>query len=241
MVKQQSGKTIKKAMLLAAGMGTRLRPLTYKTPKPLLPIGNHKIIDFPLNLLKRAGIEEVCINLHHLGDQIKEYCGNGNKWNLNITYSFEKEILGTGGGIKKAEFFFDSDFILLNADVLIDIDLKKVASLHFEKNGIMTMVVKELEPQMPHTPLSIDINQRLQELGKTGNHFYAGLSIVNPDLIKYLPIKTFSSLVDDGIRPAMKDGKSIFTYLHTGYWNDVGTRERLNEAISAFSRDIISL
>ena len=100
-----------KAMILAAGRGTRLQPLTDSTPKPLLPIGGKPMIEWSLLLLRQYGIREVLINLHYLGDQIDEAIGDGSRLDLRVSYSREATILGTGGGIKQAEPFFpESDF-----------------------------------------------------------------------------------------------------------------------------------
>ena len=108
-----------RAMILAAGKGTRLRPLTDSTPKPLIDVVGRPMIAFPLELLRRAGICEVVINLHHLGDKIRAALGDGSAYGVRITYSVEDPILDTGGAIEAArEFLCDGTFVVANADVV---------------------------------------------------------------------------------------------------------------------------
>ena len=134
-------------MVLAAGFGRRLRPLTDHMPKPLLPVGGRPMIEYTLLLLKKYGLTEVIINLHHCGDQIIKTLGDGSRLGLSIAYSTEKgEALGTGGGIKKAASFFEqSTFIVVNGDILIDIDLDKLISFHHAKQGLATLVLRETD------------------------------------------------------------------------------------------------
>ena len=137
---------ITKAMVLAAGFGTRLRPLTYETPKPLLPLQEARIIDYPLELLEQGGITQVVINLHHLGDQIRDYIGNGSRYGFQVAYSVEKpNILGTGGGIKNVqEFMGDEPFVVINGDTLIKADLKELIKHHNESGAAATMTLMKI-------------------------------------------------------------------------------------------------
>jgi NDP-sugar pyrophosphorylase family protein len=113
-----------KAMVLAAGQGTRLHPLTEHTPKALVPVAGRPMIEYSLLLLRRYGIRDIIINLHHLGDQIEHYLGDGKQLGLQITYSKEPELLDTGGGLLKAKpFLQDGTFVVINTDVLIDLSL----------------------------------------------------------------------------------------------------------------------
>ena len=113
-----------RAMILAAGFGTRLRPLTNTIPKALLPIAGRPLIEYGLLFLKAHGIEEVVINLHHLGEKIRATLGDGSIYGLRISYSPEEPILESGGGIKNAQSFLDGEaFVVLNCDTIIDLDL----------------------------------------------------------------------------------------------------------------------
>ena len=125
-----------KAMILAAGLGTRLRPLTNTIPKPLLPIAGTPLIVWNLLLLKRHGFHDVIINLHHLGPMIEQAVGNGSKYGLRIYYSHEPVILGTGGAIKQAEPNFSGEPVLvLNGDTLFELDLDALYAFHLRSQA----------------------------------------------------------------------------------------------------------
>lgn len=218
---------IKKAMLFAAGRGERLRPLTDKTPKPLLPLGERPLIDYSLFYLKRYGIEEVIINLWHLGEKIEGHVGDGKKYGLKIIYSKEKELLGTGGGLKKVEGHFKNEkaFITLNSDTLIDCDLNEAAHFHFESKTPATLVVAPW--QEGYTRIQVGGN-RLLNIG-AGDHLFSGLGVLTPLLFSELSLKP-SNLITDGIFPLMQKVKSIAVFVHNGYWLDIGTLENYKRA-----------
>ncbi len=116
-----------KAMVLAAGQGTRLRPITDRMPKALVPVAGRPMIEFALLLLRRHGVRDIVINLHHFGGQIEKQLGDGQRFDVNISYSREAELLDTGGGLLKAKTFLqDGTFIVINTDALIDVDLSTV-------------------------------------------------------------------------------------------------------------------
>jgi CTP:phosphocholine cytidylyltransferase-like protein len=133
-----------KAMILAAGLGTRLRPLTETTPKPLLPVGGTPLIVWNLLLLRAGGIREVIINLHYLGSMIEAALGDGSRWDMQIAYSYEPELLGTGGGLKKAEEFFEGEsFLVMNGDTLTNVDLPALQEFHRSQAGVATLVLRD--------------------------------------------------------------------------------------------------
>ncbi len=135
-----------KAMVFAAGYGQRLRPLTEKLPKALIPVWGRPMIEYPLRLLKEAGITEIIINLHHLGKMIEETLGNGEKLDIHIRYLREEGLLDTGGGLLRAKSLLDEGtFIVINSDVLIDLTLKDVVAFHQQKQATATLVLREDE------------------------------------------------------------------------------------------------
>ena len=234
-----------KAIILAAGFGTRLKPLTDKTPKALLPVGGMPLIFYPLKLLKKEGITEVVINLHHLGDLIKQELGDGQKWGMNISYSWEEEILGTGGGIKKsATLAGPAPLLVLNSDVLIDLSLKKLLVFHQHHRGIATMVVKPRTKDSEYTWIELagdritKISAQKPEPGKT--FFYTGVQILEEKLIQYLP-QGFSCVIKEGYQQALTQGDTISGFVYQDYWNDLGTPERLKTAHEDLSSGRASL
>jgi len=132
-----------KAMVLAAGLGTRLRPLTDRTPKPLLPVAGRPILLWNLLLLKRHGITDIIINLHHLGEQIVQVLGDGSRFGMRVAYSHEPTLLGTGGGIKQAApFLKDGSFLVLNGDTLSACDLTGLIAAHRAGSALFTLALR---------------------------------------------------------------------------------------------------
>lgn len=219
-----------KGMLLAAGLGTRLRPLTDITPKAMLPMDGHPLIAYGLGLLQRAGIRDIVINLHYLGDHIRDYCKDGSQWDLRIRYSEEPEILGSGGGLKKAAALMNSgSFVAINADTLMDIDIRAVIAAHNPKHaGLMTVI-----PIAPTDPYGrVTVNQNCITGFGNGDYTFAGVQIVTPQLISQLPDGE-SSVIANGYTPLIAAGATFDAYVHTGYWNDIGTVDRYDKTRSA--------
>lgn len=198
---------LKKAMLFAAGFGTRLKPLTDKKPKPLLPIGNHPMLAYILNYLKQNGVEEVVINLHHLGDQIKTYLKQQFHFGLKIHFSEEKVILGTAGGLKQVQSHFENEdlFLTMNSDLFIDCDLQTLERHHSKENKPATMVC--LPWMEGYTRIDND-------------KLYSGLSLLTPAIFDVITLED-RNLVTEGIVRLKAHG----IYLHRGYWRDIGTLE----------------
>lgn len=228
---------VNRAMILAAGLGTRLRPLTLKTPKPLLPLNDITLIDHQLRYLAKSNITSVAINLHHLGEKIRNHVGHGASYGLEIFYSEEPEILGTGGGIKgAARFFGRNPFIVLNADTLIAADISALIKTHFSSGAQATMAVKRLVDDADFTPIDVDEKGFIKEFG-SGLYFYTGLQILSPDIFDVLPpAGTSACLIQDGYVKLMERGGRIKAFEYDGYLNDLGTPERYEAAKTAISQ-----
>ncbi len=135
-----------RAMILAAGLGTRLRPLTELLPKPMLPIANRPVLEHLLRLLRRHGVTQVVINLHWLADAVRGYFGDGRWLGMELTWSFEPTLLGTAGGIKQAEAFLqEGTFLVLLGDVLTDIDLTAMVADHHRTGALATLAAREVD------------------------------------------------------------------------------------------------
>lgn len=221
-------------MILAAGLGTRLRPLTETQPKPLLPVAGTPLIVWNLLLLRRHGVTEVLINLHHLGHLIEQALGDGAAYGLRLTYSREPVILGTGGGIKQAEPFFEGrPFLVLNGDTLLELDLGALMAAHREGGALATMVLREDPEAERWGPVEVDQAQQVlsingrgrQGSGPTQTLMFAGVHVLHPRLLREVPVGRDSSIIEAYIR-AITGGERILGYRMTGYWSDVGTPER---------------
>ncbi|MGB0910457.1 MAG: nucleotidyltransferase family protein [Nitrospirales bacterium] len=228
-------------MILAAGLGTRLRPLTNSVPKPLLPVGGTPLIVWNLLLLRQYGIDDVIINLHYLGHMIQEALGNGARWGMHITYSQEPMILGTGGGLKAAESFFEEeDFLVLNSDTLIDVDLGNLRRFHMSRHARATMVLREYPQAEQWGVIETTQEDQVLTINGRGRHglpsqeivqkrMFAGVHVLNPQVLSHCPVGQASSIIDAYVTE-LEGGSSIMGYLDSGYWSDVGTPERYVQA-----------
>ncbi|MDE3243612.1 MAG: nucleotidyltransferase family protein [Nitrospirota bacterium] len=238
-----------KAMILAAGLGTRLRPLTETQPKPLLPVAGTPLIVWNLLLLRRHGVTEVLINLHHLGPMIEQTLGDGRRYGLTLTYSHEPAILGTGGGIKQAEPFFEGHpFLVLNGDTLLELDLGALMQAHRERGALATMVLREDPDVERWGPVTVDQAGRILSItgrGRTGSGaaqrlMFAGVHVMHPRLLREVPAGRESSIIDAYVR-AITEGEPVYGYRMAGYWSDVGTPERYAQAQRDAEAGLIAL
>ncbi|HXQ21045.1 MAG TPA: NDP-sugar synthase [Candidatus Acidoferrales bacterium] len=227
-----------RAMILAAGKGTRLRPVTDTVPKPLLEVAGRPMIAFPLAVLCAAGIQEVVINLHHLGTQIRDGLGDGSDYGVRITYSEEEPILDTGGALAAARELLSGDtFAVLNADTVIDLALQDVIAFHRRQRAMATMVVRPDHDALRKDAIGVDAAHRLRcilghpagiEPGgfPAGRLMYAGVIIFEPRVFDYLPRGVYSITRD--VYPRLLDaGEPLYGYVHRGYWRVLDTPDDL--------------
>ena len=241
-----------KAMILAAGLGTRLRPLTEKIPKPLLLVGGTPIIVWNLSLLRQHGIKDVMINLYHLGHMIQHTLGDGSQWGMRIQYSLEPIILGTGGGIKAVEAFFEEDpFLVMNGDTLIELNLTELLERHRSRGGIATMVLREdpeverwgvIETTPDHRVLTIlgRGQKRLPFCAPPLRYMFAGVHVMHPQLVRHCPPGAHSSIIDAYVAE-LEHGALIQGFIAKGYWSDIGTEKYLAQAHRDVEAGLISL
>lgn len=238
-----------KAMILAAGFGTRLRPLTDVTPKPLLPVSGTPMIVWNLLLLKRHGIQEVIINLHHLGAMIRQTLGDGTGFGMQISYSHEPVILGTGGGIKQVESYFQGEPVLiLNGDTLFELDLTALIAFHHAHDAAATLVLRQ-DPEAVRWGL-VEVTDQSEVVRITGRgrslpmptspRMFAGIHILHPRLLRSVPVGKESSIIDAYVQ-GIQEGERIMGYDFEGYWNDVGTPERYAQVERDAAEGLLSL
>jgi mannose-1-phosphate guanylyltransferase/mannose-1-phosphate guanylyltransferase/phosphomannomutase len=220
-----------KAMVLAAGLGTRLRPLTYEISKPMVPVLDRPVMEHILDLLERHGFERVIANLHYFPDSIKDYFGE------RISYRVEEELLGTAGGVRAcAEFFGEEPFLVISGDALTDIDLTALAARHGEAGGIATLAVKKVADTREYGVVLHDGDGRItgfQEkpapedaLSDLGN---CGIYVFSPEIFDHFPDRPFADWAQD-VFPALLEGDVPF-HIHEveQYWNDVGSLTELRQ------------
>ncbi len=213
-----------KAMILAAGRGERMRPLTDTTPKPLLKAGDKPLIEHSIENLLKAGFNEIVINIAHLGWQIKEYCGNGERWGITICYSDEGETaLETAGGIAKAlPLLGEMPFLVVNADIIYDFPLTR---LRDKSINLAHLVLIDNPQHHPAGDFSLNENGLLSGQG-VNKLTFSGIGLYAPALFTNLqpgPLKLRPVLNAAMLREQVSGEK------HTGLWLDIGTPERLKE------------
>lgn len=216
-----------------------MRPLTDAVPKPLLEVAGRPMIAFPLRLLRVAGIEEVVINLHHLGAQIRNRLGTGADYGVRITYSEEDPILDTGGAIAAAKDFLCGDtFVVLNADTAFDLHLRDVIDFHHRQHATATMVLRPDPNALRQDAIMIDAAERIRairghgtasgaaEAAARNRTLYAGIMVFEPRVFDYMGQGVFSITRD--VFPRLLDANEpLYGFVHHGYWRVLDTPEDL--------------
>ena len=230
-----------KAMILAAGFGERLRPMTEKTPKALVPVAGRPMIEYPLLLLRHAGVKEIIVNLYHLGTQIEDYLEDGTRFGVSIQYSREERLLDTGGGVLKAKpHLADGAFIIVNSDVLIDLPLNDLIAFHATHKTVATLVLRPderaeefgaiecAEDGRIHRFLSVDVRSAAVQLSK--KRMFTGLQIVEPAIFAYMEENEAFSLTRTTYTRLLAAGQPMHGFDYSGFWQDLGTIERIRQA-----------
>lgn len=219
-----------KAMILAAGLGNRMRPLTDHTPKPLLCAGGKPLIEYHLENVRRAGIREVIINLAYLGEKIRAFLGDGQQFGVNITYSTEPEPLETGGAILHALDLLGADpFLLINGDVWCDLDLAPFSQHSLTETQLGHLLLVPNPDFHPHGDFALSSSGLLHD-DPEKNHpqrfTFGGISLLKPELIAQYPDKRQKFPLVEALRRAIKNAQ-LTGQIHQGHWSDVGTPARL--------------
>jgi NDP-sugar pyrophosphorylase family protein len=214
-----------KAMILAAGLGTRLRPLTAERPKALVPVGNQPVVDRVIEYLRRHGFTEIVVNAHHHRQQMLSHLGQ-DRAGLSIRVSVEPEILGTGGGIKNMEPFWGPEpFVVINSDVLTDIDLTRAYEEHNRWGAKATLILLDREPfnQVVMNPTGHIV--RISSLPTPSGLAFTGIHIISPELLRHIPADTYSDIIDCYRRLIREDTPPRGYRVEGCYWRDIGTVE----------------
>ena len=219
-----------KAFILAAGFGTRLRPLTDHIPKPLIPILNIPSLFYTFFLLKQAGITEIICNIHHHSLAFRRFIESYDLPGLMITFSEEPLILGTGGGLKKCETLLGSDeFLLVNSDIITDIDFRALISHHQHSGrpGTLTLYETPEAATIGYIGVGDTLVQDFRNIRNTGlvsSYIYTGTAVLSPKIFRFLK-EEFSGIVDTGFTGLIDNG-GLSYYRHEGLWEDIGSMEK---------------
>jgi mannose-1-phosphate guanylyltransferase/mannose-1-phosphate guanylyltransferase/phosphomannomutase len=218
-------------MVMAAGLGTRLRPLTYAIPKPMVSVANRPIMEHLLMHLPRHGFDRVAANLHWFPETIREHFGDGSRLGIELTYSQEEKLLGTAGGVRNVAAFFDGEpFLVMAADALTDIDLTALWDAHAANDGIATLAVKPVEDTRGYGVVVTGADGRVQGFQEKPDPAEAlsdrascMIYILEPEVFDYFPDRDEVDFALD-VFPALLESDVPF-YVHEidAYWNDVGS------------------
>jgi NDP-sugar pyrophosphorylase family protein len=226
-------------MVMAAGLGTRLRPLTHVLPKPMVPIANRPVLHHLLNLLVRHDIREVGINIHVFPDLIKGYFGDGSALGMSIRWSEETELLGTAGGTKLLEDYWEREPILITSgDGLHDVDVTALIGHHRRSGGLATLAVKPVDDPSAYGVVILDRDTRIKGFQEKPTRDEArsdlancGVYVIEPELLDRISPDTFSDFGQDVWPSLVAAGEPIYGYTTMAYWNDVGGLDELRNSI----------
>ncbi len=222
-----------KALILSAGHGKRMTPITDRIPKPLIPVLNTAVIEYNIRFLRHYGIREIFINLHHQGEKIMSTLGDGSELDVKIKYLHEEVILGTGGAIGSLKGLVDETFIVINADTIFDFDLQTILDFHKTGDAQVTLGLVSSGSDNPFTQIAVDKHNRITRIIDTSlfsppeenNAIFTGLHIMEPEILDYIPNDVFVSITTEVYCLLIKQREHINGFLIDGKWWDMGTPE----------------
>ena len=221
-------------MILAAGKGTRVRPLTNEMPKPMIPVKGKPLIQHIIELCRKHEIREIILSIGYLGEKIREHFGDGSHLGVDITYIEEDEEMGTAGPLKLAKKMLDGPFLMFNGDVLSDVNLQDMIAFHNEQSGMATIALTQVEDTSSFGVIRLLGNKVVgfvekpkgQEDSKLIN---AGVYVLEPEILNYIP--EGKAMLEKDVFPKLTDEGKLFGYPFDGQWFDTGTPEAYEEAI----------
>jgi NDP-sugar pyrophosphorylase family protein len=234
-----------RALVLAAGIGERLRPLTERIPKPLLEVGGRPLIHYPLMMLRRGGIREIAINSHHLRGKLESALGSGASLGIALTWSPEPVLLGTGGPLSALKDFLRAEtFVIANSDTILDLDLAAVIASHRDRGALATIVVASPENLAYYSRIELDSDSRVRRMRLLKSRdpltyddypaelrgvdetalnawMYCGVTVLEPQVLDLIPAAPPWSLMNHLIGPMVGGGLPVFGFPHRGYMRTV--------------------
>ena len=229
-----------KAMILAAGVGSRLDPLTRNIPKPMVPIVNKPVMEHIVEMLAKNGFKEIMVNLHYLGDQITEHFGDGKPWGVKIHYSPEDRLWGDAGSVKRCEDFFDDDtFVVVGGDDLADMDLTRLMRFHKEKKALATIALSLVDDASEYGIALLNDRGRITRFlekpkGEVifSNSANTGVYVFDRQIFELIPKGVRYGFGDNLFPMLLEQRTRFYGYLTSSYWKDVGNLRQYQEAHS---------
>jgi len=217
-----------KGMILAAGLGTRLRPLSYELPKPIVPVLGRPLCSYNMEFLYRSGVREFVLNLHRQPKLIQQRVNGWAGKKIGVKYTIEPEILGTGGGIRNAlDYLSGGTFVTANSDTVVRFPFASALSFHREKQAMATLILFP-DPEKRYTPVWIDKEGRIAGFGSDAgggirSGFYTGFQILEPELLGRIPAGKPSCIIRETYTPLLREGAPVFGFLSSGYFREFGS------------------
>lgn len=226
-----------KAMIMAAGVGSRLMPLTAEIPKPMVPMGNMPLMENSVRLLAGHQCKDIIANLFYQAEMISDYFGDGSLLGVNMNYSREKELMGTAGGVRKCDWFLNETFIVLSGDALTDIDLSKLYRQHKSSGALASIALKRVADVEQFGIVICDENARIRSFQEKprqdealSNNANTGIYIFEPEIFKYIPPAQFYDFGKQVFPHLVKIGAPFYGFEIDSYWCDVGSISAYRQA-----------
>jgi len=223
-----------KAVILAGGLGTRLRPFTNVIPKPLLPVGEQSVLEISINRLRDCGFDDLIFATNYKSHLFESYFGDGSRFNVKIKYSKEKTKLGTAGPLKLLKDELKEPFLVIYGDILTSLDFKKLQDFHIKNNSDFTLVTKETFLPVSYGVIESEGNliKNIEEKPIMKSQINAGIYFLNPEVIDSIPEGFFH--MTDLAKKLIKKGKKVMKYDLKDYWIDIGQKEDYEKAQEDF-------
>jgi len=221
-----------KAVILAGGLGTRLRPLTNKTPKPMLPLGKKPILEHLIDWNKKNGVKSIVLCVSYLREKIEDYFEDGKKFGVDIEYAISNKQLATGGQLKTAEKFIDDTFVCMYGDSIFNFSLRNMIKQHKTKKAFTTMGLNEYKTNLEYGVINTSKIGKVvswEEKPEIKANINMGCYVMEPGILKYIP-KNKSYGMDDVIKKAMKQKKRVNGFITKKGFTDIGNKESYKQA-----------
>ena len=222
-------------VIMAGGFGKRLRPYTDKIPKPMLEVGGKPLLQILIERFRDLGVNDFYITVNYLSDVIEDYFADGSAMKVHINYVKESKPLGTAGSLRMLEGQIQTEFLLMNADIMTNFDFKDMHNFHLNRGSDLTVAVKRHDLQVPFGAVNV-VNERLiglSEKPELNIYINAGIYMLKPQLITEVPEDAFFDMTDL-IEKSLKAGKTVFSYSIDGSWIDIGRPDDYEHASKKF-------
>lgn len=237
-----------KAVIMAGGQGSRLRPLTINRPKPMVPLVDKPVMAHIVGLLKRHGFTEVVATLQFMADRIQDYFGDGSQYGMQFHYSVEEVPLGTAGSVKQAEALLDETFLVISGDALTDFDLEKVMAFHKERGALVTITLTRVPNPLEYGVIIVDDDGRVRQFLEKpswsevfSDTVNTGIYVLEPRIFDYIEPGRPFDFSQDLFPILMEKGAPIYGYIASGYWCDIGNIQEYMRASADYLEGHVNL